>query len=324
MARFKTNLTENDVTDEVTFKDRRNILKKLGLLGLTASVPSLAFSQAKADFDKNNQSLTFKSSDYHVNATPTPFEKVAGYNNFYEFGWDKSDPSLLSKNFVTDPWTVTIDGEVDNPMTLDLDDLYTKFNLEERIYRFRCVEAWSMVIPWIGFELAELIKLATPNSHANYIAFETLYDPKQFPNQTGHSMGGFSFPYIEGLRLDEAMHPLAFLSVGLYGKKLLPQNGAPIRLVVPWKYGFKSIKSITKIRFTKNEPRTTWNIAAPHEYGFYANVNPKVAHPRWSQSSERIIGSEGVFGAKRQDTLLFNGYDEVASLYKEMDLRKFF
>jgi sulfoxide reductase catalytic subunit YedY len=212
---------------------------------------------------------------------------------------------------------------VNNPIKLDYDDIFNKFTLEERIYRLRCVEAWSMNIPWIGFPLADLIKMADPQSGAKYVAFETLYDPKQFPAQ--RSWSSIDYPYVEGLRLDEAMNPLALISVGLYGKTLAPQNGAPLRLVVPWKYGFKSIKSIVRIRLTDKEPPTTWNRSAPSEYGFYANVNPQVDHPRWSQASERFIGEGSLLSSRRQPTLMFNGYEEeVAHLYKDMDLRKFY
>lgn len=330
--KFRADIKENQVTDEHIFNNRREILQKLGILTAAGISASLTPSFAQEWFDKqpekpsnNGSALHYTSPKiYHPDLTLTPEAKVIGYNNFYEFGWDKSDPAELSQNFQSSPWSVTIDGEVNNPMTLDIDDIYKKFDLEERIYRFRCVEAWSMVIPWIGFPLADLIKMIDPTSDANYVAFKTLYDPQQFPNQGQKFSGNFQFPYIEGLRMDEGLHPLTLVAVGLYGKKLLPQNGAPIRLVVPWKYGFKSIKSIVNIRLTKNEPPTTWNISAPHEYGFYANVNPDVSHPRWSQASERIIGTEGIFGAKRQDTLPFNGYTEVAELYKNMNLHKYY
>lgn len=330
--KFKPDMKDNQVTDENIFLNRRQLLKSLGLLTATGITSAIAPAQAKSWFDaqpdqpsNNGTPLNFNPSPiYHPNLSLTPEAKVTGYNNFYEFGWDKSDPAALSQNFQSDPWKVMIDGEANQPITLDMDDIIKRFDLEERIYRFRCVEAWSMVIPWIGFPLSELLKLVDPTSDANYVAFQTLYDPEQFPNQGKRFSGNFQFPYVEGLRMDEAMHPLTFIAVGLYGNKLLPQNGAPIRLVVPWKYGFKSIKSIVKIRLTKNEPPTTWNISAPQEYGFYANVNPDAPHPRWSQASERIIGSEGLFGAKRQDTQLFNGYTEVADLYKDMNLHKYY
>ena len=306
-------IKENAVTDESVFLKRRSLVKALGITGGAVAAPSFAFAEAKKWFDAQNSGLR---------ELLTPEHKVTTYNNFYEFGLGKSDPAENAHTLITDEWTITIDGEVNKPVTLSMDDIFKRFPIEERIYRFRCVEAWSMVIPWMGFQLSELLKFVEPTSKAKYVAFETLYDPKRFPNQEGVSFGGFRFPYIEGLRLDEAMHPLTLLSTGLYGKDLLPQNGAPIRLVVPWKYGFKSIKSIVKIRLTETMPQTTWNLSAPQEYGFYANVNPTVSHPRWSQASERIIGTETLFGSKRQATQLFNGYDDVARLYTGLDLKK--
>ncbi|MFI5399289.1 MAG: protein-methionine-sulfoxide reductase catalytic subunit MsrP [Candidatus Binatia bacterium] len=242
---------------------------------------------------------------------------VTTYNNFYEFGTDKSDPAANAGTLRPRPWTVAIEGEVRTPQVIDVDQLLKWFPLEERLYRMRCVEAWSMVIPWVGFPLGDLLKRVEPTSRAKYVAFTTLLDAVQMPAQRSHVL---DWPYVEGLRLDEAMHPLAILAVGLYGKLLPNQNGAPLRLVVPWKYGFKGIKSIVKIRLTETEPPTTWNISAPHEYGFYANVNPAVDHPRWSQATERRIGE-----FRRRPTLPFNGYGEqVASLYTGMDLRRFF
>lgn len=330
--KFTQDMKENTVTDEHAFTNRRTILQRLGILTAAGITSSLAPSYAKEWFDAQPNQPSNSPSGlqystpkiYQPDLKLTPEGKVIGYNNFYEFGWDKADPAKLSQNFRADPWKIAIDGEVNQPMTLDLDDIFKKFDLEERIYRFRCVEAWSMVIPWIGFPLSDLLQLADPTSNAKYVAFQTLYDPQQFPNQGKKFSGNFTFPYVEGLRMDEAMHPLTLVAVGLYGKNLLPQNGAPLRLVVPWKYGFKSIKSIVDIRLTENEPPTTWNISAPNEYGFYANVNPNAPHPRWSQASERIIGTEGLFGAKRQDTALFNGYSEVADLYKNMNLHKYY
>jgi sulfoxide reductase catalytic subunit YedY len=247
----------------------------------------------------------------------TPYEAVTGYNNFYEFGTGKEDPARNAKNFRTRPWTVRIDGEVLKPRTMDIDEVMRLAPLEERIYRHRCVEGWSMVVPWIGFPLAELLKQVQPNSNARYVAFESFYDPRQMPQG---AWAGIPFPYVEGLRLDEAMHPLTLLVVGLYGEILPNQNGAPLRLIVPWKYGFKGIKSIVRIRLVRNQPPTTWNLANPREYGFYSNVNPQVDHPRWSQAKERRIGE--IF---KRDTLLFNGYgNEVAHLYAGMDLRKYY
>jgi sulfoxide reductase catalytic subunit YedY len=251
---------------------------------------------------------------------------VVSHNNFYEFGAQKHQPAELSQGFKVNPWQLKISGEVENPLTLDYDDLYSSFDLEERIYRLRCVEAWSMVVPWIGFSLADLVKKAKPTSKAKYLAFETLHDPQQMPGQRSRRLGGgIDYPYLEGLRIDEAMNPLALMSVGLYGKTLPPQNGAPIRLVVPWKYGFKSIKSVVGIKFVEKQPPTTWNILAANEYGFYANVNPAVDHPRWSQASERRITTGGIFAQNRIATLPFNGYgEEVAGLYSGMNLRKYY
>jgi methionine sulfoxide reductase catalytic subunit len=247
----------------------------------------------------------------------TPLEDVTTYNNFYEFGTEKGDPAANAGTLRPRPWTIAIEGEVKRPQVVEIDQLLKWSPLEERIYRMRCVEAWSMVIPWIGFPLRDLITRVDPTSSARYVAFTTLHDPEQMP---GQRRAVLDWPYVEGLRLDEAMHPLALMVVGLYGKALPNQNGAPLRLVTPWKYGFKGIKSIVKIRFTTTQPPTTWNLAAPDEYGFYANVNPAVDHPRWSQATERRIGE-----FRRRPTLPFNGYaDQVASLYSGMDLRRFF
>ena len=247
----------------------------------------------------------------------TPFESIISYNNFYEFTTNKEGVRNLSKDFKTSPWTVQVGGLVNNPQTFDIDTLLQKFTQEERIYSLRCVEGWSMVIPWVGFPLVKLLQEAEPTSQAKYVRFETLFDPEQMP---GQQSGPYEWPYVEGLRLDEAMNDLTLLATGIYGKPLLPQSGAPIRLVVPWKYGFKSIKSIVKIDLVEEMPVSLWMAVAPNEYGFYSNVNPDVPHPRWSQSSERRIGELG-----RRRTLPFNGYvEEVAHLYEGMDLRKFF
>ena len=245
----------------------------------------------------------------------SPLDVITHYNNFYEFGTDKEDPAKNAQNFRTSPWMVKIEGEVAKPKTLDLDGLMKAAPLEERIYRHRCVEAWSIVVPWIGYPLSALLKQVEPTAKAKYVAFESYYDTKQMPKG---AWAGIQLPYVEGLRLDEAMHPLALLAVGLYGDTLPPQDGAPFRLVVPWKYGFKSIKSIVKIRLVEKQPPTTWNIANSSEYGFYSNVNPEVDHPRWSQAKERRLGE-----FSKRNTLKFNGYgDQVASLYTGMDLRK--
>jgi len=254
---------------------------------------------------------------YDTDETPTSFEDATTYNNFYEFGLDKGDPAENAHTLKPRPWTVVIDGEVNKPQRVDMDTLQSWFPLEDRVYRMRCVEAWSMVIPWMGFSLAGLLRRVEPTSKAKYVVFTTLLDPKQMPGQKSATL---DWPYVEGLRLDEALHPLAMLAVGLYGKVLPNQNGAPLRLVVPWKYGFKGIKSIVRISLTETRPPTTWSLANGREYGFYANVNPRVDHPRWSQASERRIGE-----LRRRPTLPFNGYaEQVASLYSGMDLRENF
>ncbi|EMD1656896.1 protein-methionine-sulfoxide reductase catalytic subunit MsrP [Pluralibacter gergoviae] len=326
-------LTEADVTAESAFMLRRRQVLKL--LGIGAAGFSTAPQADLFDWFKGNdrppapsgKPLDFsRPPQWQPALAKTPEDKVTGYNNFYEFGLDKADPAANAGSLKTDPWTLKIGGEVNKPLTLDHDDLTKRFGLEERIYRMRCVEAWSMVVPWIGFPLHKLLAQADPTGNAKYVAFETLYAPEIMPGQKDRFIGGgLKYPYVEGLRLDEAMHPLTLLTVGVYGKALPPQNGAPVRLTVPWKYGFKGIKSIVSITLTRERPPTTWNLAAPDEYGFYANVNPHVDHPRWSQASERFIGAGGVLDVKRQPTLLFNGYaDEVASLYRGLNLRENF
>ena len=328
-------LKESDVTAEsVFFKKRRQVLKALGISAAALSLPHAAHADLLSWFKGNDRPpapagkpLEFsKPTAWQNNLPLTPVDKVSGYNNFYEFGLDKADPAANAGSLKTDPWTLKISGEVAKPLTLDHDDLTRRFPLEERIYRMRCVEAWSMVVPWIGFPLHKLLALAEPTSNAKYVAFETIYAPEQLPGQQDRFIGGgLKYPYVEGLRLDEAMHPLTLMTVGVYGKALPPQNGAPVRLIVPWKYGFKGIKSIVSIKLTRERPPTTWNLAAPDEYGFYANVNPHVDHPRWSQATERFIGSGGILDVQRQPTLLFNGYaDQVASLYRGLDLRENF
>ena len=326
---------ESDVTAEsVFFMKRRQVLKALGISAAALSLPHAAHADLLSWFKGNDRPpapagkpLEFsKPAAWQNNLPLTPVDKVSGYNNFYEFGLDKADPAANAGSLKTDPWTLKISGEVAKPLTLDHDDLTRRFPLEERIYRMRCVEAWSMVVPWIGFPLHKLLALAEPTSNAKYVAFETIYAPEQMPGQQDRFIGGgLKYPYVEGLRLDEAMHPLTLMTVGVYGKALPPQNGAPVRLIVPWKYGFKGIKSIVSIKLTRERPPTTWNLAAPDEYGFYANVNPHVDHPRWSQATERFIGSGGILDVQRQPTLLFNGYaDQVASLYRGLDLRENF
>ncbi|MET0594905.1 MAG: protein-methionine-sulfoxide reductase catalytic subunit MsrP [Polyangiaceae bacterium] len=309
---------ESEVTPERLYVRRREFLSlgAAGALGLTGS--ALSFScDASA---KDAPSPTFsglKRTNYAGDEKQTPFSDVTTYNNYYEFGTAKSDPSENAGAFPTRPWTVAIEGEIAKPEIVDLDTLLKRFSLEERIYRMRCVEAWSMVIPWVGFPLAELIKRAEPTSNAKYVVFTTKVDPAQMPGQKRNVL---DWPYVEGLRIDEAMNPLTLLAVGLYGRTLPNQNGAPLRLVVPWKYGFKGIKAIVKIAFAKDPPKTTWNKMAPSEYGFLANVNPDVDHPRWSQAKERRIGE-----FLKRKTLPFNGYaDQVAHLYAGMDLRKSF
>ncbi|SEK51424.1 sulfoxide reductase catalytic subunit YedY [Colwellia chukchiensis] len=323
-------LSEHEVTDEATYLNRRQLLKQFGYLGaaslLAQSMPAQSldfFSNPKTHFQRHDLAYQQAADTQQV---LTPEAKIISHNNFYEFGTSKSDPMDNSQTFKVNPWQLSISGAVDKPYVLDYDQLFRQFPLEERIYRLRCVEAWSMVIPWLGFPLAQLIKKAAPTSRAKFVAFETLYDPKQMPGQASRRIGGgIDYPYREGLRIDEAMHPLTFLAVGLYGKTLPPQNGAPIRLVVPWKYGFKSIKSIVGIKLVERQPPTTWNMLAAHEYGFYANVNPEVDHPRWSQASERRLTTGGLLARNRIATLPFNGYgEEVAKLYKNMDLRKYF
>lgn len=309
-------INESFVTDEAVFKNRRKFLK----LGAALAVSTTVVMDLAAKEFVPSPNLKFKKDPNPQNLTLNTYEQAASYNNFYEFTTSKKGVKPMARNFKTDPWKIKIDGLVEKPFELDMDDVLKKFALEERIYRFRCVEGWSMVVPWIGFELSKLIKLAKPLSNAKYVRFETLYDLKQFPDQNRGSFATIDYPYVEGLRMDEAMNPLTLITVGLYGHTLPPQNGAPIRLIVPWKYGFKSIKSIVKITFTDEEPLNTWQKIAPREYGFYANVNPEVDHPRWSQARERVLGK-----FFKQETMMFNGYEkEVANLYKGMDLRKFF
>jgi sulfoxide reductase catalytic subunit YedY len=307
----------SEITPEDVYLNRRSFLKQAGLLGAAAAglgAPALA-GALEGPGPRQGAYPTTMGQD--LRGELTPWEDVTSYNNFYEFGTDKSDPVENARNFRTKPWTVRVEGLVANPADYQLEDFIKPHKLEERIYRHRCVEAWSMVVPWLGFPMADLIKRVQPTSSARYVEFTTLADPKQMP---GLSVPVLRWPYVEGLRLDEAMHPLTMFVVGVYGKMLPNQNGAPLRHVVPWKYGFKGCKSIVKIRFTDKEPQTAWNVATPHEYGFYANVNPEVDHPRWSQAKERRIGK--LF---RISTLMFNGYgDQVASLYSGMDLRKFF
>ena len=320
------NCKESEVTDETLFINRRSIIKQLGILGSAPFIAnsSIANSQdQKANHEPNARKLLSYKRDSISTDELTLENKAISHNNFYEFGSQKHQPAELSRDFKVKPWTLSV-NEGDRSIKLSYDDLLDMFDLEERIYRLRCVEAWSMVIPWIGFPLSKLIEKLNPSSEAKWVRFQTIYNPSQMPGQRNYFLGGgIDYPYVEGLRLDEAMHPLTILAVGLYGKTLPPQNGAPVRLVVPWKYGFKSIKSIVDINLVSKKPRTTWNLLASNEYGFYANVNPEVDHPRWSQAYERRITSGGIFNQKRIKTLPFNGYaDEVAHLYKGMNLKK--
>ena len=314
------------VTDKGVYMNRRLFMRAAVLAG-TATASTLLYRRLnlppaeRTEGDKlattvNSPKEAALRDGYAVSDALTPLEAITNYNNFYEFDTSKSGVAYAAKGFVTKPWAVSVEGLVNKPKVFDLDELL-KFPLEERIYRLRCVEGWSMVIPWVGFPLNKLLEKVEPTSAARYVAFQTLLDPERMPNQR---TGILDWPYVEGLRLDEAMHPLTIMATGMYGETLPPQDGAPIRLVVPWKYGFKSIKSVVKITLVSDEPPTTWNIQAPDEYGFYSNVNPNVAHPRWSQATERRIGEYG-----RRDTLLFNGYaEQVAHLYQGMDLVKNF
>lgn len=313
-----SDIKTSEITSHSSWLNRRKFLRQAALVGLGAAV--IPHAQIRAGITETNQRKIndIKKTVYGKDLELTPYDDVTSYNNFYEFGTDKKDPAENAHTLKTRPWTISVSGECEKPGVIDIEDILTGFTQEERIYRFRCVEAWAMVVPWIGFPLGDLLKRFQPTSKAKYVVFETLLDKKQMPGQNRPIL---DWPYTEGLRMDEAMHPLTILSTGLYGELLPNQNGAPIRLVVPWKYGFKSIKSIVKIHFSETLPQTTWNDLAPDEYGFYSNVNPNVDHPRWSQKFHRKIG-EGLFSRKHK-TELFNGYaEQVASLYSGMDLKK--
>ena len=315
--KLNNKIKSSEITPESVYHNRRSILKTLGILSTGLTTSFLSANRLIAE-ESNLQFLN--NSKYSTNETMNSYQDITTYNNFYEFGMQKTDPFNNSGQFEPKPWTVKVSGKANKTGVFDLDDLIDFNALEERIYRLRCVEAWSMVIPWVGIPLAKIIEKLEPRLDAKYVAFETVYRPKEMPGQRRPVL---DWPYIEGLSIEEAMHPLTIIAVGLYGKELLNQNGAPMRLVVPWKYGFKSIKSINKIHFQSNQPPTSWNISAPNEYGFLANVNPSVDHPRWSQARERRIGS-GFFGTK-QPTLMFNGYaEEVANLYTGINLRRNF
>ncbi|NDU99363.1 protein-methionine-sulfoxide reductase catalytic subunit MsrP [Pseudoroseicyclus tamaricis] len=300
--RWKNDLTHADVTPKAAWLNRRQIMAGAAGLGAGFGAASIAGSASAQDA-----------------LEPNPLEDITSYNNFYEFGTGKEDPMRYADQMEISPWSITVDGLCDNPGEYSLGELTEGLTTEERIYRFRCVEAWSMVVPWNGIELGDVLAKLGPKPEAKFVAFETTVQPENMP---GVRRNVIPFPYVEGLRMDEAMHPLAMLATGLYGEPMPKQNGAPIRLVVPWKYGFKSIKSIVRISFVEEQPPATWNIINPNEYGFYSNVNPLHSHPRWSQESERVIGG-GLFSS-RQPTLMFNGYSEVAPLYEDMDLDVYF
>ena len=297
LIRRSSDIPSSEITPEALYVNRRQFLgAAAGAIAASSAIPGVARAMRPQDKDEL-----------------TPYEDVTTYNNFYEFGTDKADPAETSKGFKTRPWTVKVDGLVKKPADYQIEDFLKPHKLEDRTYRHRCVEAWSMVIPWQGIPMADVIKRFEPLPGAKFVQFQTLLDPSRMP---GQQRAVLPWPYTEGLRLDEAMHPLAMFGTGLYGKTLLPQNGAPLRTIMPWKYGFKATKSIVRITFTDKMPRNTWNVANPSEYGFYANVNPEVDHPRWTQSKERRIGE-----FRRRATLMFNGYPQVASLYSGMDLR---
>jgi len=311
-------IPSSEITSKSVYLNRRRFIAGAAVVGAAAATafafrelgsPSLV-TQANGKIDG------LQKSPFSTTETQTPFKDVSNYNNFYEFSTDKYEPAGLAKNFKTRPWAVTIDGLVRKKQELDVDAITKMAVPEERIYRHRCVEGWSIVVPWVGFSLSELIKRAEPLGKAKFVEFTTLLDPKQMP---GQRVPVLKWPYVEGLRMDEAMHPLALLCFGMYGEVLPNQDGAPLRIVVPWKYGFKSAKSIVRIRFTEEQPMNSWQLATPNEYGFYSNVNPNVDHPRWSQAKERRLGE-----FLKRPTLMFNGYDQVASLYSGMDLKKNF
>ena len=314
-----SDIKTSEITDKELYLNRRQFIVAASATTLSAAAVlsgiGAPFSPRPAVAAQKLNNV--RKSSFSTSEKQNSFKDITNYNNFYELGTDKEDPAANAKYLTIRPWTVSVEGEVKKAKIYDIDELTKIAPLEERIYRLRCVEAWSMVIPWVGFPLSSLIRLAEPTGNAKYVQFVTLHDPKRLP---GQKYAVLEWPYVEGLRMDEAVHPLTILSVGLYGEVLPAQNGAPIRLVVPWKYGFKSIKSIVKIRFVEKQPPTSWNISAPHEYGFYSNVNPEVDHPRWSQATERRIGE-----FFRRKTLVFNGYGEqVADLYRGLDLKKYY
>ncbi|MBS1852073.1 MAG: protein-methionine-sulfoxide reductase catalytic subunit MsrP [Acidobacteria bacterium] len=308
-------IASSEITSKSLYLNRRKFLAGSAALGAAALAGVGVHSLASPPLVEANAKIDgLQKSPFSTTENVTPFKDVASYNNYYEFSTDKYEPASLARNFKTRPWTVKIDGLVKKKLELDVDSIMKMAAPEERIYRHRCVEGWSIVVPWVGFSLSELIKRAEPLGKAKFVEFTTLYDPGQMPGQRRDVL---RWPYVEGLRMDEAMHPLALLCFGMYGEVLPNQNGAPLRIVLPWKYGFKSAKAIVRVRFVENQPVNTWQQSAPQEYGFYSNVNPNVDHPRWSQARERRLGEFG-----KRPTLMFNGYDQVAGLYSGMDLRK--
>jgi sulfoxide reductase catalytic subunit YedY len=313
-----SDIKPSEITPERVWRTRRRFMRDVAAGTILAAAPATLLAPRRAFAGTKLQGVS--ESKFDTDEKLTPYDDVTTYNNFYEFGTGKHEPAMRAKNFKTRPWSIEVSGECEKPGTLDFEQLTKPYQLEERIYRHRCVEAWSMVVPWAGFPLGPVLKRFQPTSRAKYVAFQTLYDPEQMPGQRRRIL---DWPYVEGLRIDEAMHPLTILVVGLYGETLPNQNGAPMRLVVPWKYGFKGIKSIVRITFTQDQPPTTWNKAAPNEYGFYSNVNPNVDHPRWSQRIEKRL--DGGFFPRRIETRMFNGYaEQVAQLYQGMDLKKYF
>jgi sulfoxide reductase catalytic subunit YedY len=312
-----SDIPPSDITPASVYKERRTLLKAAAAAGAIAAFPAAGLLVGMPEAHAAMKLGPLGKSAFSTDEEQTPYNDVTSYNNFYEFGTGKEDPARNAGSLKTRPWKVLVDGEVKKERTFDIEELLKLAPLEERIYRLRCVEAWSMVVPWVGYPLSALIKQMEPTGNAKYVEFTTLNDPQQMPGQKARVL---DWPYTEGLRMDEAMHPLTLLTLGLYGEVLPNQNGAPVRIVVPWKYGFKSAKSIVRIRFTEKQPATAWNKAIGREYGFYSNVNPNVDHPRWSQAKERRIGD-----FLKRKTLMFNGYaDEVASLYAGMDLKKFY
>lgn len=345
LIKRSSDIRSSEITPATVWHSRRRLLQNAGVAGAAALLPGVAFGNSgeSATAAEPRQVLRHMGKPSHRSspavwhqekvhaAVPggwyaedevTPYDYVTQYNNFYEFGTGKTDPYSKAQDFETDPWSVEISGHAEKTGRFGLEDLIKPHRLQERIYRFRCVEAWSMVVPWIGVPLSSILKPLGPTSKARYVRMETLHDPKRMPGQRG-LFSSIDWPYVEGLRIDEAMHDLTFVALGVYGETMPPQNGAPLRLVVPWKYGFKSVKSIVKIEFVERQPKTTWELANAREYGFYSNVNPTVDHPRWSQASERRLPST-LFNPNRIDTLMFNGYEQVASLYSGMDLRRYF